>query len=101
MSADVKQYAPVIVEKLNFESADVFLLKHGVISVLEYEKFHRALQSGSLTNLDVVRQLLPRIFEKAREFYRALRDYVKDKQQDAHPTNKELLYQLPDNFVSV
>ena len=101
MSADVKQYAPVITEKLNFESADVYLLKHGVIEVVEYDRFRKALQSGSLTNCDLVRQLLPRVCERAREFYRALRDYVNDKQQDAHPTNKELFCQLPYNFVSV
>ena len=69
MSADVKQYAPVITEKLNFESADVYLLKHGVTSAVEYGRFHKALQSGSLTYCDLVYQLLPRVFERAREFY--------------------------------
>ena len=101
MSADVKQCAPVITEKLNFESVDVYLLKHEVISVTEYDRFRKALQSGSLSDGDLVRQLLPNIFKRAREFYRALRDYVNDKHQDVHPTNKELFYQLPDNFVSI
>ena len=101
MSAEVNHYAPIIAEKFDFSSADVYLLKYGVILVVEFDRFRRALQSGSLTNGDLIRQLLIRISDKPREFYRALRDCVNDNPEVVHPSNKELFHQLPENFVSV
>ena len=100
MSTDLKQYAPLITQKLDFATAVVYLLKHGVLSVVEYDCFRKALQSGSSTNSNVVHQILPNILKKGREFYRALRECVNDKSEDVHPSNKELFYQLPENFVS-
>lgn len=100
MSADVRQYAPLIKEYFDFASCDAHMFKHGIISLSEYESFHKASQSGSLTNCGLVSQLVPKISEKPRKFYRALREYVHDKGPDVHSNNKELFDQLPDNFVS-
>ena len=100
MSADVKHYAPAITQYLDFATADVYLLKHGVLSLLEHGRFSKALQTGSSTNSDLVRNLLPRIFERAREFYRALRDFVDEKTEDVHSSNIVLFRKLPENFVS-
>ena len=97
MSTD---YAPLITQNLDFTTADVYLLKHKVLSVVEYDRFRRALQSGSSSNGDLVRLMLPRILERAREFYRALRDFVNDKTEDIHSSNIDLFRQLPENFVS-
>ena len=101
MSTDPKQYAPLITQNLDFATTEVYLLKHGVLSVVEYDRLRKALQSGSSTNGEVVHQILPRILKKAREFYRALRDHVNDQPEDVHPSNSELFYQLPENFVSI
>ena len=101
MSKDVKQYAPIITEKLDFATVDVFLLSHGVLSVTEYDSYRRALQNGNVTNGDLVRQLLPTLIGKPREFYRALRDHVNNESQDVHAGNLELYHRLPENFVSV
>ena len=100
MSKNPKQYAPLIVRNLDFRTMDVYLLKHRVLSVVEYDHVCKALQSGASTNDDVVHLLLPRILERGREFYQALRDYVNDKNQDVQSSNKELFDQLPKNFVS-
>ena len=101
MSTDLEHYAPLITQNLDFATMGVYLLKHGVVSVIQYDHFCKALQSGSSTNGEVMHQVMPRILRKARKFYRALRDYVNDKNQDAHPSNNELFDQLPKNFVSV
>ena len=101
MSIDVRKYAPIITEKLDFASTDTYLLKHGVISVADYDGCCKALQSGSTTNAILVRQMLSKILGKPREFYRALRDHVNGKFEDVHPSNNELFYSLPVNFVSV
>ena len=98
MSTDVKHYAPLITKKLDYATIDVYLIKHGVLSAVEYDRFRKNLQTS--TNGDVVHLILPRILEKAREFYRALREHVTDKSEDVQPSNKELFYQLPQNFVS-
>ena len=58
MSRDLKHYAPLIVQYLDFETIGVYLLQQGVLSVVDYDRFHKALQSGALTNSDVVDQLL-------------------------------------------
>ena len=100
MSTDPKHYAPLIAQNLDFATTDVYLLKHGVLSVVEYDRLRKALQSGSSTNGDVVHQILPRILKEPRDFYRALRDHVNDKPEDVHPSNSELFRQLPENFVS-
>ena len=101
MSTDPKHYAPLITQNLDFATMDVYLLKRGVLSVVEYNRFRKAIQSGLSTNGDVIHEILPRILKKAREFYRALREHVNDKNQDVHPSNKELFDKLPENFVSV
>ena len=101
MSTDPKHYAPLIVQNLDFETTGVYLLQKGVLSVVDYDRFRKALQSGALTNSDVVDQLLHKILKNPREFYRALRGYVTDKGQDGQPSNKELFDKLPENFVSV
>lgn len=100
MSTDPKQYALLITQNLDFATTDVYLLKYGILSVVEYDRFRKALQSGTSTNDDVVCQILPKILIKARYFYRALCEYVNDKNQDVHPSNNELFCQLPENFVS-
>lgn len=100
MSKDVKHYAPLITEKLDYATVDVYLIKHEIVTVAEFESFRKALQNGSSTNGDLVRKLLVKIFEKPREFYKALREHVNDKSQNVHAGNKELFYQLPDSFVS-
>ena len=99
MSGDVNQYAHIIKEKLDFATVNAYLLKHGVITTSEY--IYKSLQNGSITNSDLVSQLLPKISRKPREFYRALREHVNDKSQDVHPSNLELYHQLPESFVSV
>ena len=96
----MSKFAPVITDRLDYATADVYLLKHGVLTVTEFESFRRALQNGSFTNGDLVRKLLKNIFDKPREFYRALREHVNDD-QNVHAGNKELLHMLPENFVSV
>ena len=101
MSTDPKYYAPLIIQNLDFETTGVYLLQRGVLSVVDYYHFRKALRSGALTNSDVLDQLLQKILEKPQEFYQALRDYVIDKGQDVHPSNKELFDKLPENFVSV
>ena len=101
MSTDPKHYAPLIVQYLDYETTGVYLLQQGVLSVVDYDRFRKALQSAALTNSDVVDQLLQYILKKPREFYRALRGYVIDKGQDGQPSNKELFDKLPENFVSV
>lgn len=101
MSGDVKLYAPFITEKLDFATVDVYLLRHGVVSTAEYDSYCRALQNGNVTNSDLVRQLLPKLIGKPREFYRALRDHVNNESEDVHPSNLELFFQLPESFVSI
>ena len=101
MSTDPKHYAPLIIRNLDFETTGVYLLQKGVLSVVDYDRYRRALQSGALTNRDVVDQLLQKILKKPREFYRALHAYVIDQGQDGQPSNKELFDKLPENFVSV
>ena len=100
MSTDPKKYAALITQNLHYETIDVYLLQRGVLSVVEYDRLRKALQSGSLTNSDVVHQILPRILKKPRDFYRALRDHVNDKPEDVHPSNDDLFYHLPESFVS-
>ena len=100
MSTDPKHYAALILQNLDFQSTGVYLLQRGVLSVVDYDRFNKALQSGALTNGDVIQQILPKILKKSRDFYKALRDHVSNKTQDVHPSNTELYYQLPENFVS-
>lgn len=61
MPGDVEKNAPIITEKLDFATIDVYLIRHGVVSVIESETYHRALQSGNVNNSDLVRQLLPKL----------------------------------------
>ena len=100
MSTDLKQYVPLIIQNLDFATTAVYLLKHGILSVVEYDLFRIALLSDSSINGNVIHKILPRIFERPREFYRALREHVNDKPEDVHPSNRELFYRLPGNFVS-
>ena len=100
MSTNVKQFAPDIVEKLDYATVDIYLLQKGILTSAEFETFQRALQNGFLGNGGVVRQLLPKILQKPRDFYRALRQHVQDN-YNVHAGNKELFHMLPDNFVSV
>ena len=100
MSASVKQFAPTITGRLDYATVDVYLLKYEILTVSEFDSFRKALQSGSLTNDDLVHKLLAKIFMKPREFYRALREHVNDI-KNAHAGNKELFLMLPENFVSI
>ena len=94
------QYKPLIIQNLDFATTAVYLLKHGFLSEEEYYHSWKALQSGSLTNGNVIYHILPRILIRPREFYRALREYVNDKPECVHSSNEELFYRLPENFVS-
>jgi len=100
MSTSPEQFAPAITERLDYATIDVYLLKHGIVSVSEFDSFQQALRHGSLTNTALVRKLLPKIFAKPRDFYRALREHVNDN-QNVHTGNKELFQKLPRKFVSV
>ena len=95
----MKKFVPDITEKLNYATADIYLLQQGVLTVAEFENFQKALQNGSLGNGDVVRKLLPKILEKPRDFYRALRQHIQDN-YNVHAGNMELFHMLPYNFVS-
>ena len=96
----VEHHAATIIQRFDYSTADAYLLKHGVLTVGEFDSFRKALQNGSSTNTDLVRRLFPKISEKPREFYRALRESVSDQSQNVHPGNKELFHHLPKNFVS-
>ena len=61
MSTDLKHYAPLIVQNLDFETTGVYLLQQGVLSVVDYDHFRKALQNDALTNSDVVDQLSHKI----------------------------------------
>ena len=69
MLADLKTYAPIITRKLDFTTIDVYLLKYEILTLSEHEGFHKALQSGTVTNSVLVRQLLPKLLGKPVEFY--------------------------------
>ena len=98
----VNKYAPIITEKLDYSSIEMYLLKYGVITNQECTSHQKIIQNGTLTNGDLVRtKLIEKIFQKPREFYRALREHVNGKTEDVDPGNKELLRSLPESFVSV
>lgn len=99
MSEDLQQYAPLIVERLDFTACDVYFYKYGIITHSEYESSLKAVNSGHSNNRDLVSWLLTKTFGKSREFYRALREYVTTSQH-VHAGNKELFELLPTNFVS-
>ena len=100
MSTDVKHFVPEIAERLDYATVDIYLLQKEVITASEFDSFQKALQNGTSTNGDLIRKLLPRILEKPREFYRALRQHIQDN-HNVHAGNKELFKKLPENFVSL
>ena len=97
MSDSPEQYAPSITERLDYATIDVYLLRHKIVSLSEFESFQQALQHGSLTNEALVRKLLPKILAKPRNFYRALREYV-DQNPNVHTGNRDLFLKLPQNL---
>ena len=99
MSTNVNKFVLDIAEKLDYATADIYLLQQGVLTAEEFASFQKALQNGSLINGDVVRKLLPRILKKPREFYRALRQHVQHN-HNVHAGNMELFHMLPEYFVS-
>ena len=101
MSKDWVKFAPNIKQLLDYESVDAHLLKHEVLNLRDFSSYQKSLKSSSLSNSDLVGMLIPKIFEKPRQFYRALRDHVRGNRDDVHAGNKELFDQLPQNFVSV
>ena len=102
MANNIYKYAPMITEKLDYSSIDLYLLKYGVITDQEFTSHQKIIQNGALTNGTLVRtRLMEKIFQKPREFYRALREHVTGKKEDVHAGNKELFQSLPESFVSV
>lgn len=97
----VSDYAPDIIDRLDFAEIYPHLIKYNVLTINESYALTKCLQNGTLTNSEAVTRLLPKIDQKPREFYLALHESVSKQDKVVHQGNLELFHLLPNSFVSI
>ena len=98
----MSSFAPEILQNLEFMAIDAYLVKHRLLSMDECsQEYHRPFLSGTMTNKDLVRKLLPKIDKSPLCFYQALFEAVNDPKQDKHPGHSVLLKILSTDEVCI